>query len=70
MKAAIAISGVAREDLYITTKYDALNGEDVRAEFDKSLKKVHPVRSCLCSHDLLIPAWPSSRSGSPTSIST
>lgn len=40
MKEAIAISGLPREDLYITTKYDALGGEDVRTEFNKSLKKV------------------------------
>jgi hypothetical protein len=38
--AAIRSGGVKREDLYITTKYDAINGSDVETEFHSSLKKV------------------------------
>ena len=37
-KHAIARSGIDREKLYVTTKYDALQGKDVRSEFQESLK--------------------------------
>jgi len=37
---AIAASGVARESLYITTKFDALHEQDVQAEIESSLEKV------------------------------
>ena len=31
-------SAIPRSELYITTKYDAINGTDVRTEFEASLK--------------------------------
>lgn len=37
---AIAGSGIARENIYITTKWDGLHGQDVRAEVDASLAKL------------------------------
>lgn len=37
---ALKLAGVKREELYITTKYDAIDGNDVRTEFTKSLKDV------------------------------
>jgi diketogulonate reductase-like aldo/keto reductase len=37
---AIRMGDVKREDLYITTKYDAIEGADVEEEFHASLKKV------------------------------
>ncbi|KAL7416057.1 NADP-dependent oxidoreductase domain-containing protein [Mrakia frigida] len=37
---AIAASGIAREALYITTKFDALHGQDVEAEISSSLEKL------------------------------
>ncbi|KAK4701514.1 hypothetical protein P7C70_g4717, partial [Phenoliferia sp. Uapishka_3] len=37
---AIRLEGIPREELYITTKYDYLDEEDVEVEFQKSLKKL------------------------------
>lgn len=37
---AIRRSGIAREDLYITTKFDHMGNESVEAELHKSLQKV------------------------------
>lgn len=37
---AIAASGVAREALYIVTKWDAMHGQDVRKELEASLSKL------------------------------
>ncbi|KAI5476586.1 hypothetical protein MNV49_007473 [Pseudohyphozyma bogoriensis] len=37
---AIKQSGIPREELYITTKFDNLDGEDVETEFQKSLDKL------------------------------
>lgn len=37
---AIRQSGIAREDLYLTTKFDHIGNESVEAELAKSLEKV------------------------------
>ncbi|KAL8284053.1 hypothetical protein RQP46_005166 [Phenoliferia psychrophenolica] len=37
---AMRLEGIPREELYITTKYDYLDSEDVKVEFQKSLTKL------------------------------
>lgn len=37
---AMRLEGISREELYITTKYDYIESEDVEVEFQKSLDKV------------------------------
>ena len=50
---AIAASGVARESLYITTKFDALHEQDVQAEMESSLSKVSSSFSFLLGSNLV-----------------
>lgn len=38
--AAIGQSGIARESLYVTTKFDGMYGQNVQHELETSLKKV------------------------------
>lgn len=38
--AALSSTSVPREKLYITSKYDALNGTSVKDEFEKTLSEV------------------------------
>ena len=38
---AVRESGLARKDMFITTKYSGVNGLDIETSIHNSLKKVH-----------------------------
>lgn len=42
--AAIRQSGIPREQLFLTSKWAAIGGDDVRAELSKTLEKVRTPR--------------------------
>lgn len=58
---AISQSGIPREELYLTSKYDHLEGKDVETEFQESLQKVSTSLVLWCGTSTN-PIFPSARS--------
>ena len=47
---AIRESGLAREDIFITTKFSGVDGLDIETSIKNSLKNVRPTSSCVQSN--------------------
>jgi hypothetical protein len=58
---AVRESGLARNEIFITTKYSGLNGLDIESSIQDSLKKVRAALLgppwCCGSHTMLLIAW-------------